>query len=51
MKLIGALFNSFVKWKNYNKMIGELKAMSDYELRDMGISRSDICRIAAKRSI
>jgi uncharacterized protein YjiS (DUF1127 family) len=34
------------EWKRYNRSINELNRLGDRELADIGISRSDIQRIA-----
>jgi uncharacterized protein YjiS (DUF1127 family) len=33
-------------WKRYNQSLSELSRLGDRELADIGISRSDIARIA-----
>ena len=33
-------------WKDYNSTLRELSQLSDRELADVGISRSDIARVA-----
>jgi uncharacterized protein YjiS (DUF1127 family) len=33
-------------WKNYNRSLRELSRLGDRELADIGISRSDIPRLA-----
>ncbi len=33
-------------WKRYNRTITELQALTNRELADLGIARSDIARIA-----
>jgi uncharacterized protein YjiS (DUF1127 family) len=33
-------------WQRYNRTVSELKALSNRELEDLGIMRSDINRIA-----
>lgn len=33
-------------WKRYSRTVNELSALSNRELADLGISRSDILRIA-----
>jgi uncharacterized protein YjiS (DUF1127 family) len=33
-------------WKRYNKSLRELNSLGDRELADIGISRSDIPRVA-----
>ena len=51
MNLFKTIIDVYLSWKSYNRMLSELKSMTDYELRDIGISRGDICRIAANNSI
>jgi uncharacterized protein YjiS (DUF1127 family) len=34
------------EWKRYNRSINELSRLGDRELADIGISRSDIQRVA-----
>ncbi len=34
------------QWRSYNKSLRELSQLGDHELADMGISRSDIPRVA-----
>ena len=44
------MFAAFVRfiqeWKRYNQSLNELSRLGDRELADIGISRSDIPRIA-----
>jgi len=44
------MFASIVRfihqWKRYNKSLSELSRLGDRELADIGISRSDIPRLA-----
>lgn len=40
----------FIGYKNYNKAVKELSSLSDYELKDIGISRGEIYKVAADRS-
>ncbi len=44
------LFSSLVRmvriWRNYDRSLRELSRLGDRELADIGISRSDIQRIA-----
>lgn len=37
-------------WKRYNKSLNELSRLGDRELADIGISRSDIPRVAWESS-
>jgi len=34
------------EWRLYNRSVGELSRLGDRELADIGISRSDIARVA-----
>jgi uncharacterized protein YjiS (DUF1127 family) len=45
------LARSFNNWRKYRQTVNELGRMSDRELRDLGIGRSDIPYIARKASI
>jgi uncharacterized protein YjiS (DUF1127 family) len=38
-------FNYLMTWREHRKVIKELNAMSDKELFDIGINRSDIDRL------
>jgi uncharacterized protein YjiS (DUF1127 family) len=44
------MFASIVRfvqsWKNYNRSLAELNRLGDRELADIGVSRSDIPRLA-----
>ena len=44
------MFTSLVRmiraWKRYNQSVAELNTLGDRELADIGISRSDIQRVA-----
>ncbi|MDE2444729.1 MAG: DUF1127 domain-containing protein [Alphaproteobacteria bacterium] len=33
-------------WKRYNRTVSELQSLSNRELSDLGIARSDISRVA-----
>ena len=48
------MFTSIVRflrsWKRYNQSINELNRLGDRELADIGISRSDIVRVAWQSS-
>ena len=41
-----ALVRFLQTWKRYNKSLNELSRLGDRELADIGISRSDIARVA-----
>jgi uncharacterized protein YjiS (DUF1127 family) len=40
------LVRLFQSWKRYNKSLNELNRLGDRELADIGLSRSDIPRVA-----
>jgi uncharacterized protein YjiS (DUF1127 family) len=44
--MLVAIFNFLQTWKRYNASLRELSRLNDRELADIGISRSDIPRIA-----
>jgi uncharacterized protein YjiS (DUF1127 family) len=44
------LARSFNNWRKYRQTVNELGRMTDRELRDLGIGRSDIPYIARKAS-
>jgi uncharacterized protein YjiS (DUF1127 family) len=44
--MFAALVRFIQEWKRYNQSINELSRLGDRELADIGISRSDIPRIA-----
>jgi uncharacterized protein YjiS (DUF1127 family) len=37
---------AYPRWKRYNQSLSELSRLGDRELADIGISRSDIARVA-----
>lgn len=41
-----ALVRFIQSWKNYNRSLSELSRLGDRELADIGVSRSDIPRLA-----
>ena len=41
-----ALVRFIQEWKRYNRSLNELSRLGDRELADIGISRSDIPRVA-----
>lgn len=47
MKL-SSLFSSVRRWRHYRDTVQELSRLSDRELDDIGISRSEISRIARR---
>ena len=44
--MFAALVRFIQEWKRYNQSINELSRLGDRELADIGISRSDIPRVA-----
>jgi uncharacterized protein YjiS (DUF1127 family) len=44
--MITALARFIQEWKRYNQSMSELSRLGDRELADIGISRSDIPRVA-----
>ena len=46
--IIMNMARSFSNWRKYRQTVNELGRMSDRELRDLGIGRSDIPYIARK---
>ena len=46
--MFAALVRFIQEWKRYNRSLNELSRLGDRELADIGISRSDIARVAWK---
>jgi uncharacterized protein YjiS (DUF1127 family) len=44
--MFAALVRMIREWKRYNRSVSELNRLGDRELADIGISRSDIQRVA-----
>jgi uncharacterized protein YjiS (DUF1127 family) len=44
--MIANLVRLIREWKRYNRSLAELSRLGDRELADIGISRSDIQRVA-----
>lgn len=44
--MLAALVRFIHQWKLYNRSLNELSRLGDRELADIGISRSDIPRLA-----
>jgi uncharacterized protein YjiS (DUF1127 family) len=44
--LLSSLIRMIRSWRRFNSSLRELNAMGDRELADIGISRSDIPRVA-----
>jgi len=46
MTMLVAILNFLRAWRRYNQSLRELRQLGDRELADIGITRSDIPRIA-----
>jgi uncharacterized protein YjiS (DUF1127 family) len=46
IEMLTTIVRMFRAWKRYNQSLAELSRLGDRELSDIGISRSDIQRIA-----
>jgi uncharacterized protein YjiS (DUF1127 family) len=44
--MLAAILHFFQAWKRYGTAVHELSHLSDRELADIGVSRSDIPRVA-----
>ena len=44
--MLAAIVRFIQEWKRYNQSLSELNRLGDRELADIGISRSDIQRVA-----
>lgn len=44
--MLASVVRFFREWKRYNRSVSELNRLGDRELADIGISRSDIHRVA-----
>ncbi|MCF8476513.1 MAG: DUF1127 domain-containing protein [Pseudolabrys sp.] len=44
--MFASLVRFIQEWKRYNRSLSELNRLGDRELSDIGISRSDIHRVA-----
>ncbi|MGN6570737.1 MAG: DUF1127 domain-containing protein [Pseudolabrys sp.] len=44
--MFAAIVRTIREWKRYNRSVTELSRLGDRELADIGISRSDIQRVA-----
>ncbi len=44
--MFASIVRLFAAWKRYDQAVQELSHLSDRELADIGITRSDIARIA-----
>jgi uncharacterized protein YjiS (DUF1127 family) len=45
-----AVIRFLQSWKRYNRNLGELSRLGDRELSDIGLTRSDIPRVAWENS-
>jgi len=45
-QMLVAIINFLQSWRRYNASLNELSQLGDRELADIGISRSDIPRVA-----
>jgi uncharacterized protein YjiS (DUF1127 family) len=43
---INSLYENFRRWRRYRTTVRELSHLSSHELRDLGITRGDISRLA-----
>jgi uncharacterized protein YjiS (DUF1127 family) len=48
--MLSPVIRFFQNWKRYGLAVQELSQLSDRELADIGITRSDIPRIASEQS-
>jgi uncharacterized protein YjiS (DUF1127 family) len=48
--MLSPVIRFFQSWKRYGLAVQELSQLSDRELADIGITRSDIPRIASEQS-
>jgi uncharacterized protein YjiS (DUF1127 family) len=48
--MLSSIFNFLRAWRRYNAVLRELSRLNDRELADIGISRSDILRVALGKS-
>ena len=44
--MLASIVRAFREWHRYNQSLRELQSLGDRELADIGISRSDIQRVA-----
>lgn len=44
--MLATIVRFFREWRRYNQSVSELNRLGDRELADIGISRSDIPRVA-----
>lgn len=48
--LLSSIIRALRSWRRFNNTLSELNSMGDRELSDIGISRSDIPRVAWEAS-
>ncbi len=44
--MFGTIRERYSKWQRYNRTVNELSSLSNRDLADLGIARTDIGRIA-----
>jgi uncharacterized protein YjiS (DUF1127 family) len=44
--MLVAILNALRSWRRYNQSLRELSRLNDRELADIGLTRSDVARIA-----
>ena len=49
-KKVNSLYNRYRQWRRYRETVRELQTLSSHELRDLGIQRGDIGRLAREAS-
>lgn len=47
---INSLYNRYRQWRRYRETVRELQTLSSNELKDLGIQRGDIGRLAREAS-
>ena len=48
--ILSHIVRAFQQWRRYNDSLRELNRLGDHELADIGITRSDIPRVAWEHS-
>jgi uncharacterized protein YjiS (DUF1127 family) len=48
--ILSHIVSAFQQWRRYNDSLRELSRLGDHELADIGITRSDIPRVAWEHS-
>jgi uncharacterized protein YjiS (DUF1127 family) len=49
-KLNNTLYSRYRRWRRYRETVRELSGLTSHELRDLGIQRTDIARLAREAS-